>query len=278
MKKTLLVLAAIVAMCIVGCGGASIIDSPEITMVVMHETMVTITWNEDTVIEDDVDFAGYNVYYSTDTSELLVEDGEDLNKFNADPITDHTYDITGLSQDTVYYFQVRTVNVDDQVGTYNATVPYVEASPRPEFTATLSFELDPGNLNETEIALRFADATLLDEVNGQIDSTADVFFDAYQDSLTQVASPHHRTDPVQINPKETAMVNMGQMDFDALSEAPATVDEENVDFIQDDLIVLITEEGNYVKMHIDEVLRAPDWTVTITYAYQNIANYPHFAP
>ena len=49
-------------------------------------------------------------------------------------------------------------------------------------------------------------------------------------------------------------------------------------FIQDDLIVLITEEGNYVKMHIDEVLRAPDWTVTITYAYQNIANYPHFAP
>jgi hypothetical protein len=278
MKKTLLVLATLVAMFIVGCGGASVIESPEISMVVMHETMVSITWNEDTVIEGNADFDGYNVYVSTDSTELLVHDGEDLNKFNADPITDLTYDITGLSQDTVYYFQVRTVNVDDKVGDYNEDVPQVEASPRPEFTATLSFELDPANLNETEIALRLADATKLDEVNGQIDSTADVFFDAYQDSLTQVVSPHHRTNPPQTNPKQTAMVNMGQMNFDELSEAPSSLPEENVDFIQGDLIVLMTEEGNYVKMHIDEVLRAPDWTVTVTYAYQNLANYPHFAP
>lgn len=278
MKKALFSLVAIAAMMIVGCGGASLIDSPEISMVVMDTASVTITWDEDTMIEGHDDFAGYNVYVSVDSSDLLVEDGEDLNKFNADAITDLFYEVTGLSQDTVYYFQVRTVNVDDQVGSYNTNVPFVEASPRPEFTATLSFELDPANLNETEIALRFADAVKLDEVDGQIDSTADVFFDAYQDSMTQVASPDHRTNPVQVNPKHTVMVNMGQMNFDDLSEAPSTIDNANVDFEQGDLIVLKTEEGNYVKMHIDEVLKAPDWTVTVTYAYQNIANYPHFSP
>jgi len=278
MNKVLLALAAMVAMLIVGCGGASLIDSPEISMVVMDTASVAITWDEDTMIEGHADFQGYNVYVSVDSSDLLVEDGEDLNKFNADAITDLSYEVTGLSQDTVYYFQVRTVNVDDKVGVYNDSVPFVEASPRPEFTATLSFELDPANQNETEIALRFADAAKLDEVDGQIDSTADVFFDTYQDSMTQVASPDNRTNPVQINPKHTVMVNMGQMNFDDLSEAPSTIDNANVDFEQGDLIVLKTEEGNYVKMHIDEVLKAQDWTVTVTYAYQNIANYPHFSP
>ncbi len=278
MKKALLALAAMVAMLINGCGGASLIDSPEISMVVMDTASVTITWDEDTLIEGHADFSGYNVYVYTDSSELLVEDGEDLNKDNANVITASTYTIAGLSQDPVYYIQVRTLNIDDKVGDYNANVPFVEASPRPEFTATLSFELDPANQNETEIALRFADAAKLDEVDGQIDSTADVFFDAYQDSMTQVASPDNRTNPVQINPKHTVMVNMGQMNFDDLSEAPSTIDNANVDFEQGDLIVLKTEEGNYVKMHIDEVLKAPDWTVTVTYAYQNIANYPHFSP
>lgn len=278
MKKALLALAAMVAMMIVGCGGASLIDSPEISMVVMDTASVTITWDENTMIEGHADFQGYNVYVSVDSSDLLVVDGEDLNKDNADPIDTLFYEVTGLSQDTVYYFQVRTVNIDDKVGVYNANVPFVEASPRPEFTATLSFELDPANQDETEIALRFADAAKLDEVGGQIDSTADVFFDAYQDSMTQVASPDHRTNPVQVNPKHTVMINMGQMNFDDLSEAPSTIDNANVDFEQGDLIVLKTEEGNYVKMHIDEVLKAPDWTVTVTYAYQNIANYPHFSP
>jgi len=247
-------------------------------MVVMDETSVTITWDEDTLIEGHADFQGYNVYVAVDTSDLLVEHGEDLNKDNANVITASTYTSAGLSQDTVYYIQVRTVNIDDKVGSYNTNVPFVEASPRPEFTATLSFELDPQYPDETEIALRFADAAKLDEVNGQIDSTADVFFDAYQDSMTQVASPDHRTTPVQVNPKHTVMVNVGQMNFDDLSEAPSTIDNANVDFEQGDLIVLKTEEGNYVKMHIDEVLKAPDWTVTVTYAYQNIANYPHFSP
>lgn len=72
------------------------------------------------------------------------------------------------------------------------------------------------------------------------------------------------------------MENMGQMDLDDVIEAPEIIDELNVHVVEGDVIVLKTEEGNYVKMHIDEVSMAPDWTITVTYAYQNIADYPYF--
>ena len=278
MKKLILAGLTIALMFIIGCGGAALLEAPKITGVVADSNSVTLTWEADTTIENETDFQGYNVYVATDSSELLVADGENLNKINATVITNNTYTVTGLSKDTVYYFQVRTVNTDDKVGDYNADVPFVQMSPRPEFTATLFFEIDTLNTNETEIALRFSDAAKLNEVNGQIDSTADIFFDAYFDTMTQVASPDHRTVPPQINPKHTVMINMGQMELDDLSEAPTTIDYANVDFVQGDLIVLKTEEGNYVKMHIDEVKKDPDWTVKVTYAYQNIVNYPHFSP
>ena len=275
MKKILLVLAGLVAMVIVGCGGASIIDSPEISMVVMHETMVTITWNEDTMIEGHADFAGYNVYFSTDTSELLVEDGENLNKFNADPITGLTYDITGLSQDTVYYFQVRTVNVDDQVGTYNATVPYVEASPRPEFTAIVKFELGAGP--DADCAIRFADAALLSDAQ-MADSSADMWIDAWNSpsyDTVAAASPSHNTE-FGTGANITALENYGQYELDAIYEITTDpTDTTSVAIAAGDLVVAKTADDHYVKIHIDDVDRV-NLEITITYAYQNIPDYPFF--
>jgi len=277
MKRTLLVLAALVAMFIIGCGGASIIESPEISMVVMHETMVTITWNEDTVIEGHADFAGYNVYVTTDSAELLVEDGENLNKFNADPITGLTYDITGLSQDTVYYFQVRTVNVDDKVGTYNAAVPFVEASPRPEFTAIVKFELGSGP--DTDCAIRFSDATLLSDEQ-MADSLADMWVDAWTSpNYDTVAfdSPSHNSE-YGTGANVSLLLNLGQYEFEDINGVTTepTVNTY-IPIIQGDLVILKTADEHYVKIHVDEVNRV-DLEVTITYAYQNIENYPHFAP
>ena len=244
-------------------------------MVVMHETMVTITWNEDTVIEDDPDFAGFNVYFSTDTSELLVEDGENLDKFNANPITDHTYDITGLSQDTVYYFQVRTVNVDDEVGTYNATVPYVEASPRPEFTAIVKFELGSGP--DADCAIRFADALLCSDEQ-MADSSADLWIDAWNQpnyDTVATASPSHNTE-YGASANITMLENYGQYDLDDIYEITSDpTDTTSVAIIAGDLVIAKTWDDHYAKIHIDDVDRV-NREVTITYAYQNIPDYPFF--
>ena len=275
MKKVLVILFFVAVMLFIGCDGASLIRAPLIMGVVMDTTSVTVTWAYDPAIAEHEDFQGYNVYVYTDSTALLVENGENLNRHNATVIADTFYTARNLSQDSVYYLQVRTLNTENQVGTYNPDTRFVTASPRPEFTVTLKFD-DPQNLDDVDIALRFADAALLGEIGGQIDSTADVFFYMYEDTMPQVASPDFRTNPIQVNPKQTRMENMGQMDLDDVIEAPEIIDEPNVHVVEGDVIVLKTEEGNYVKMHIDEVSMVPDWTITVTYAYQNIADYPYF--
>lgn len=277
MKKVLLVLGAIVVMLINGCGGASLIDSPEISMVVMDETSVTITWDEDTMIEGHDDFQGYNVYFSVDSSDLLVEDGEDLNKFNADAITDLFYEVTGLDQDTVYYFQVRTVNVDDAVGSYNTNVPFVEASPRPEFTAIVKFEIGAGS--DPDCAIRFSDATLMAD-SEMADSLADMWIDAWDQPVydtVAAASPSHNTE-YGTGANISMLLNLGQYEFDEIFEVTTEpTNTTSVAIVEGDLVIIKTADEHYVKLHVDAVDKVA-LEVTITYAYQNIANYPHFSP
>ena len=277
MKKALLVLGAIVVMLINGCGGASLIDSPEISMVVMDETSVTITWDEDTMIEGHDDFQGYNVYFSVDSSDLLVEDGEDLNKFNADAITDLFYEVTGLDQDTVYYFQVRTVNVDDAVGSYNTNVPFVEASPRPEFTAIVKFEIGAGS--DPDCAIRFSDATLMAD-SEMADSLADMWIDAWTSptyDTVAAASPSHNTE-YGTGANISMLLNLGQYEFDEIFEVTTEpTNTTSVAIVEGDLVIIKTADEHYVKLHVDAVDKVA-LEVTITYAYQNIANYPHFSP
>ena len=277
MKKALLVLGAIVVMLINGCGGASLIDSPEISMVVMDETSVTITWDEDTMIEGHDDFQGYNVYFSVDSSELIVIDGEDLNKFNADAITDLFYEVTGLDQDTVYYFQVRTVNVDDAVGSYNTNVPFVEASPRPEFTAIVKFEIGTGP--DPDCAIRFSDATLMAD-SEMADSLADMWIDAWTSptyDTVAAASPSHNSE-YGTGANISMLLNLGQYGFDEIFEVTTEpADTTSVAIVEGDLVIIKTADEHYVKLHVDAVDKVA-LEVTITYAYQNIANYPHFSP
>ena len=277
MKKALLVLGAIVVMLINGCGGASLIDSPEISMVVMDETSVTITWDEDTMIEGHDDFQGYNVYFSVDSSELIVIDGEDLNKFNADAITDLFYEVTGLDQDTVYYFQVRTVNVDDAVGSYNTNVPFVEASPRPEFTAIVKFEIGAGS--DPDCAIRFSDATLMAD-SEMADSLADMWIDAWTSptyDTVAAASPSHNTE-YGTGANISMLLNLGQYEFDEIFEVTTEpTNTTSVAIVEGDLVIIKTADEHYVKLHVDAVDKVA-LEVTITYAYQNIANYPHFSP
>lgn len=279
MKKLLLGLFAILAMSIVGCGGGELLDAPEITMVVMDSTSITVMWEADTTIENAADFAGYNVYVSTDSASLVVEDGEDLNMHNASTITDNSYTITGLTVDSVYFIQVRTVNTEDKVGGYHDAKPVVKASPRPEFTVTLTLELAPGNANEPDCALRFETGAVLPESAGVFPG-ADVFFERFvqaTEETLQVNSASRRTAP-NFTPRTTLMFNYGIAHIDSVyTFDTGAVTEDHVPFVLGDLVIFMTEEHNYVKLHIDAYDQA-NATIQVTYAYQDNPDLPVFAP
>ncbi len=273
MKKILLGLLCLSVIFIIGCGGSAVIlDSPEITMVVMHETSVTVMWAADTSIENHGDFQGYNVYVYTDSSELLVRDGEDLNKHNADVITDNFYEATNLNQDSVYYIQVRTINIDNKVGDYTDSVPFVKASPRPEFTVTLMAERWYSGVDDS-CAVRFSDAIIMAD-SAMSNGGADMW--ALNDSVIAFSfnSPNTHSQ-YGTNTRTTYFANLGSYELDSIFEVTTEPSESSVGIREGDLVIAKTEDGNYVKIHVDAIDDTL-FTVTILYAYQNIIDFPYF--
>jgi len=262
------------AVVIVGCGGAELVDSPRITMVIMHETSVTLIWEADTAIEYHEDFQGYNIYVSSDSNELLTRSGENLNKINPEVIEDTTYEVRNVSQDTVFYFQVRTVNTENKVGDYNDDVPFIAASPRPEFTVTLIWEVDAQSVDDS-CAIRFSDAHITSDSAMAADG-ADMYvhFSGAPDDTVTLSSPSSH--PWYFgNARRTLFTNIGQYEFVDIYEItsePAAV-WACVDV--GDLVVAKTEDGNYVKIHI-YAIDTNNNQMTITYAYQNIAGFSRF--
>ncbi|MGQ9665477.1 MAG: fibronectin type III domain-containing protein [bacterium] len=276
MKKIMFGLIAITAIMVVNCGGgAEKLAAPEIVATIMDTSSITVVWTEDTTVTNHPDFSGYNVYVYTDSTELLTSDGENLNPHNTNVITTNSYTATGLSKDSVYYIQVRTVNTDDKVGNYNDSVPFVIASPRPEFTVTVKLELSDNNSNEDSCALRFETGAVLSESLNTFPG-ADVYFERFitgSAETLQVNSASRRP-----NGRTTLMKSLGQADFDSVSYVnPAGLTDDHVAFVVGDLIAFKTAEGNFVKLHID-AYDATAATVDVTYAYQNKTGFPYFGP
>ncbi|MEO0123446.1 MAG: fibronectin type III domain-containing protein [candidate division WOR-3 bacterium] len=277
MKRLMFGVIAFMAMIIlVGCGGeAEKLAAPKIVATIMDTASVTVVWEEDTTVTQHSDFSGYNVYVSTDSTVLLSEDGEDLNAHNTTVITTNSYTATNLSKDSIYYIQVRTVNKDDKVGSYNTSVPFVKASPRPEFTVTVHLELYPNNQNEQNCGLRFETGVVTSE-SLNVFPGADVFFERFADTL-QVNSASRRT-ASGFSPRTTLMKNFGQKHLDSLYQVtPSEIAKDHEPFVVGDLIVFKTEENNYVKLHID-AYDSTAATVDVTYAYQNKPDFPYFSP
>ena len=88
--KSLCALVSLVLVVMIGCNGALRVQAPEITAVVMGVTSVTVFWENNSTIENHSDFAGYNVYVYTDSNAIMVENGEELNRFNS-PINNIVY-------------------------------------------------------------------------------------------------------------------------------------------------------------------------------------------
>jgi len=278
MRIAVLSVICVIGFCIAGCGGAEQIGAPEITSATMGTTSVTVFWRAETEIESHADFQGYNVYVSTDSTELLVDDGEELNKYNASVITDTMFEIRNLNTQHLYYIQIRTLNTDDKVGAYNANVPFVTASPRPVFAAKLMFQLNDTGVDDS-CAIRFKDAFITSDSLMAIDS-ADMWADyggTAPNDTVMFKTPRGHFQYGGMSARETYFVNVGQYDLDEVTEVIEEPSEFTVAVVAGDLILAKTEDGHYVKIHVDAV-DVTDSTVTFTYAYQDVANFPKLSP
>ena len=269
MRIVFLTVICLVSLYITGCGGAEQIRAPEMTSALMGTTSVTVFWRTELDIENHADFQGYNVYVSTDSSELLVDDGEELNKYNASVINDTMFEIRNLGTQSLYYIQVRTLNTDDKVGSYNTAVPFVTGSPRPEFTVVLRREInDPGT--DDSCAVRFRDALVMPD-SAMADSGADMWVDG---TTSRFISPRNHPE-FGVQGRTSYFTNLGQLGLDDVTEITSDPSEEAVDFSIGDLIIARTQDSNYVKIHIE----TSDGTyVTITYAYQDVPDFPKLTP
>jgi hypothetical protein len=269
--KRWFVFISFVLVIMIGCDGALRVQAPELTAVIMGVNSVTVFWESSSVIEGHSDFAGYNVYVYTDSSVLMVENGENLNKFNSQLIQDTSYQINDLSQDSIYYIQVRTVNTDSKVGEYNSTTPFVQASPRPEFTVTLNMA-DPGQPVNDSCAIRFFDSMIMAD-STMPDSMADMWIRMTNDTAYLV-SPHDHP-AYGSGARNTLFTNVGPGDFPAISGVTTEPDmvEEACDAL--DILVARTEDGNYVKIYIESIDNQSS-SVMILYAYQNVVGFPYF--
>ncbi len=276
--KKLLTFASLIAMALIaGCGGAELLNAPEIVGVVADSNSVTLTWAPDTAVENSTDFDGYNVYVATSESTLLVESGEDLSPINSTPIDANTYTVTGLSMDTIYFFQVRTLNTDAKVGSYNADVPTVQISPRPAFViGKIKLELSASGvppLDEDSCAILFETGEILNEVNNEFPN-ADAFADKPDSVTAQLVTASARP-----NGRSTLIVLLDSTytwdswDFSGVSFGTS----DRGDMVAGNLLLCKTTEGNYVKVYVDEVDVTLDFC-RITYAYQNIPDYPYLSP
>ena len=105
------------------------------------ETSAKITWTEST---DNVEVAGYNLYYQGEDQELTL-----IN--TAGVIEETEYTLTGLTPETTYQIVVEAVDTSDNKAQANA----VEVTTSKDTTAPTA----PGNVNVTEVTLTSAKIT-----------------------------------------------------------------------------------------------------------------------
>jgi len=271
MKQLVFIFAVFSLVLVIGCNGALRIQAPELETVIMDETYVIVFWEMNDIIESNSDFAGYNIYVYTDSSALRIDNGEELNKFNSQLIRDTSYQINGLPQDSIYYIQVRTVNIDAKVGGYNITTPFIEASPRPEFDVIMNIA-DTGQPVTDSCAIRFSDAMIMSD-STMPDSGADMWIRTENDTVWFVSPADHPA--YGSGARNTLFANVGPADFDAVPRAPIEPDTYEVRLELGDIVVAKTQDNFYVKILI-EAIDLQNSKVTMLYAYQNVVDFPYF--
>ena len=271
MNKSRLAVMLFALLTLINCNGAVTIQAPEMTAVIMDVAGVTVFWERNSEIESGSEFVGYNIYAHTDSSALLISDGEDLNKFNGQVVTDTMYQVNGLSQDSVYYIQVRTVNIEDKVDGYNSATPFLKASPRPEFVVTMYLRFDyQGTIDSC--AIRYRDALIIAD-SLMADSAADMWIRASGDTVWLESPTNHPLYGSGV--RQTMFSNIGPADFDTISGVTAEPDMEESEVAVGEMLIAKTEDGNYVKIYV-EAIDTVNGTIALLYAYQNVVEFPYF--
>ncbi len=269
--KIFMLLFSISALAILACNGAATIEAPQITAVRMGSSYITAYWEKNESIESHADFVGYNIYVHTDSSVLLVSDGEELNKFNSQAIHDTLYQMNGLSQDSIYYVQVRTVNTDNKVDGYDSVLPFLKASTRPEFTVSMRLAAESQPVNDSS-AIRYRDALVMTD-SLMVDSVADMWVRLSGDTVWFISPDLH---PVYgAGAIQTFFYNIGPGDFNSTSVVASEPTLEQSEVSVGDIVIARTEGGNYVKLYVDSI-DLQNSAIAILYAYQNIPGFPYF--
>ncbi len=176
MKKIAIAGIAVFAMFLLtGCPSTPVLDeAPEIYKVELTEGTVKLYWHASLDAESE-DFKEY-VVYAFDDSTLydLAGDNDTLADYEETFTTDTSATLT-LAFDKIWYCQVRNRNLDDNVGDYNLTKPYVACSPRKGGTAVKVYG-QTVNAN-SQCGFIFKTGATVDTMNLR---TADWFLDVYR--------------------------------------------------------------------------------------------------
>jgi len=184
MKKLTIAGIAVLAMFIFiggGCDGGVLLEAPEIWKVELTETTAKVFWHASIDAETE-DFKEYVVYAFGGADTLLYElsgDNDSLADYEKAFTTDTSAAPLTLTTGTVYYLQVRVRNVDDEVGDYSATKPYVACAPRKGGVGTQVYgQISTANSN---CGFKFSPGTVVDTTKY---AEMDWFLDIYSQAGT----------------------------------------------------------------------------------------------
>ncbi len=288
MKKIAIAGIALLAMFIfVGgsCGGAALLEAPEIYKVLLTETNVTLYWHPSADAETE-DFKEYVVYAFEDSTLYdLAGDNDSLADYEKAVATD-TFATVALSAGKVYYLQVRTRNTDDEVGDYNTTKPYVACAPRKGAVGTQVYGQRAGY--PSNCGFKFSTGAVLDTTNW---ATMDWFLDIYSQTgqprwVAQITPPwaHDTTKnwpKTQMKSLTTTATDIGEMieitDADWVTPLKQGVRADSGKFYGFKCVDTTFAKIKVQKVYIDTI----DYTksyIKFDWAWQSVKGFRYLAP